>query len=345
MKKILGLLGTLFCGLSSFANTSLYDVKVNNVRLYDKFVQQGAPKSAVERVFEFLDINGGKTVKVEAKVRTREKTYLAEKDIKIQEKFVAIIDFSRPSNEKRLFVMNLKTGEVSKHLVAHGKGSGVVVPAKFSNIGDSKMTSLGLYLAGDTYIGKHGKSLNLYGLEPSNSKAARRDIVMHAANYVSEDFAKARGRIGRSWGCPAVAPGIIGKMINIFQGGGLIYAYHKEVTAKTLKNPNLQVVKVDNDDVDVDLPGEEETLRKGETETGPLSDEAVAKRLSQVERIPIPLPRPHVEELAPTTNAEPVSPSSSQEPTTVKEAITAGNEVVPVEPEVMEGKKGAQINQ
>ncbi len=266
---------------------------------------------------------------------------MTDRDVKIKESYAAIIDFSKPSDEKRLYVMNLKTGEVSKHLVAHGKGSGVTVPVKFSNVNESKMTSLGLYLAGDTYKGKHGQSLNLYGLEASNNKAARRDIVMHSAKYVSEDYAKSQGRIGRSWGCPAVAPAIIGKMINLFHDGGVIYAYHKDVNAKTLKNPNVQVVAVDHED-DVDLPGEEETMRKGEKEADDLTDEEVGAIFGKLTKIPVPTPRPAELDAAPTAPVTPAVPATTvvtpsgaapavstpvaatgTEPSTVEEAIAA----------------------
>lgn len=335
MKKLFGLLLITTCSLQSFANSSLYDVKVNNVRLYDKFVQAGAPKPAVERIFEFLDVNGGKTVKVEAKFRSRLKTFMSDKDVKIKESYAAIIDFSKPSNEKRLFVMNLKTGEVTKHLVAHGKGSGVTVPVKFSNVNESKMTSLGLYLAGDTYKGKHGQSLNLYGLEASNSKAARRDIVMHSAKYVSEDYAKSQGRIGRSWGCPAVAPAIIGKTINLFNNGGVIYAYHKDVNAKTLKNPNVQVVAVDHED-DIDLPGEEETMRKGEKEADELTDEEVGEQMGKLTKIPVPTPRPGSEsEVTPTAPAI-TAPAVTAPAVTAEASVTAPTASVSTEPATVE---------
>nr|WP_295904093.1 murein L,D-transpeptidase catalytic domain family protein [uncultured Bdellovibrio sp.] len=261
MIKILSILTITLISLNSFAE-SLYDVKVNGTRIYDMFKKQGVPEPAMQRAFEFLDVNAGKTIRVKAKIREKTKTYMDDREVTIKEESLAIIDFSKPSSERRLYVLNLKTGAVSKHFVAHGKGSGVNVAAKFSNVDGSKMSSLGLYVGGNTYYGGHGESLNLYGLEGSNSNAAERDIVVHAANYVSEDYVKARGRLGRSWGCPAVAPGIINKMITTFKEGGIIYDYQKDLTGNQAKNPTVQEVTPDHDEEDVDLPEEEESVRK-----------------------------------------------------------------------------------
>lgn len=261
MKAIVSALLITFLSLNSWAD-SLYNVKIKGLSLYDVFKSQGVPEAALQRAFEFIDVNGGKTVKVNAKIRGTNKTYMDERDLTIKTDVLAVIDFSQPSNERRLYIMNLKTGTMTKHFVAHGKGSGVRVASQFSNIDGSKMSSLGLYLAGGTYFGGHGESLNLHGLEKSNSNAASRDIVVHAANYVSEDYVKAQGRLGRSWGCPAVAPGIIGKVITNFKEGGVIYAYHKDLIGSAVKNPELQQANPDSDDEDVDLPDEEETVRK-----------------------------------------------------------------------------------
>ncbi len=275
MKMLLATLAFIMAAIPGRAE-SLYERKVKDIRIYDIFVKQGVPEAALQRTFEFLDINAGKTVKMKAKIRGRERTYMSSRDVTIRNDFVAIIDFSKPSSVRRLFIMDLKKGTLTKHFVAHGKGSGVRIASKFSNIDGSKMSSLGLYLGGNTYYGAHGESLNLYGLEPSNSNAAERDIVVHAAKYVSEDYVLSQGRLGRSWGCPAVAPGIIRKMLNNFKEGGLVYAYHKDLTPELAKEPTLQVVQpTENDDVDVDLPDEEESVRKnGEPPVSPVVTES-----------------------------------------------------------------------
>lgn len=260
MLQILSAVTIILLSLNCAAE-SLYDVTINKTRIYDIFVKEGIPEVALQRSFEFLDLNKGKTVRVKAKFREKNRTFMGDRKIKIQSSTLAIIDFSKPSSERRLYIMNLKTGAVTKHFVAHGKGSGVNLATKFSNLDGSKMSSLGLYIGGNTYYGSHGESLNLYGLEPSNDKAAERDIVIHAASYVSEDFVKEQGRLGRSWGCPAVAPGIIPRMISNFKEGGVIYAYHKDLSVKAAKEPTIQEVKVEQVEEDVDLPDEEETVR------------------------------------------------------------------------------------
>lgn len=259
---MLRILYSLFIGLFSFQAqaASLYDVKVNGKHIYNLFIKEGVPAAAIQRTFEFLDMNAGKAIRTKFKVRTETKSEMEFREVTVQQDFAAIIDFSKPSTERRLYILNLKNGTVAKHYVAHGKGSGVRFAAKFSNIDNTKMSSLGLFITGGTYYGKHGESLNLSGLEASNDLAAERDIVIHGADYVSEDFIKSHGRLGLSWGCPAVSPDINQKMINFFKEGRLIYAYHKELMSIAQKNPNLQQGKSQVDDDQIDLPGEEETI-------------------------------------------------------------------------------------
>lgn len=285
MKKLVTALIITLASIQSYAD-SLYDKKIKDVRIYDMFKKQGVPEAALQRTFEFLDVNAGKTVKMKAKIRGREKTYMSTRDVTIKSDFIAVIDFSKPSSERRLYIMNMQTGGVTKHFVAHGKGSGVNVAAKFSNIDGSKMSSLGLYLGGNTYYGGHGESLNLYGLEASNSNAAERDIVVHAASYVSEDYVKSQGRLGRSWGCPAVAPGIIKRMLTNFKDGGLVYAYHKDLTASTQKDPTLQVVQEHIEEEDIDLPEEEESVRKNPTAVAP-STSGLPTGNAEVQSVPL----------------------------------------------------------
>src|SRR5262249_56756718 len=123
---------------------------------------------------------------------------------------LTVIDYSRPSPEPRLFVVEMPSGRVAfQELVAHGRGSGENETVRFSNAAGSRMTSLGVFLAGSTYRGHHGLSLRLDGLEAGfNDAAMDRDIVVHGASYVNASTAHTLGRLGRSWGCPAVRPAI-----------------------------------------------------------------------------------------------------------------------------------------
>ena len=141
---------------------------------------------------------------------------------------LTVIDYSKPSSERRLWVYDLKTKQLLfEELVAHGQGSGANVATEFSNNDESHQTSLGLFVTSDTYVGKNGYSLRLDGLDKGvNDRARERAIVMHGAPYVSESFVKANGRLGRSWGCPAISELVARKMIDTVKGGGLVFAYY-----------------------------------------------------------------------------------------------------------------------
>jgi L,D-transpeptidase-like protein len=136
-----------------------------------------------------------------------------------------VIDYAKPSSESRLWVFDLHF----KHLlfeepVAHGKNSGGERSIRFSDEPGSLMSSLGVFLTADTYIGKHGLSLRLRGMEKGiNDLSMERGIVIHAAGYVRRG-----GRIGRSWGCPAVRPEISRALIESVRGGTLLLSYYPQ---------------------------------------------------------------------------------------------------------------------
>jgi len=140
---------------------------------------------------------------------------------------LAVIDYSLPSTERRLWIFDLKSRKLLFHeLVAHGQGTGENVATRFSNRDGSLQSSLGIFRTGTTYQGKNGYSLRLHGLEPGvNDHAFARTIVMHGAWYVSAEQAQRFGRIGRSWGCPAVPPAMAKPIIDAMQGGNLLFAY------------------------------------------------------------------------------------------------------------------------
>jgi len=142
---------------------------------------------------------------------------------------LTVIDYSRPSTEPRLWVLDLKRGKVLFHeLVAHGAGSGDNYATQFSNTMDSRQTSLGLFLTAGTYEGGNGYSLRLRGLDPGvNDQAEERNIVMHGAWYVSAQHAREHGRLGRSWGCPALPQEEARPVIDAVKGGSFVFAYAK----------------------------------------------------------------------------------------------------------------------
>lgn len=143
---------------------------------------------------------------------------------------LTVIDYSKPSIEKRLWVFDLKTHTLLyEELVAHGQGSGGDRATEFSNEPDTHRTSLGLFVTEDTYVGKNGYSLRLEGLDQGvNDRAQERAIVMHGAPYVSHEFVKANGRLGRSWGCPAIRSDVAREMIDRVKGGGIVFAYYPD---------------------------------------------------------------------------------------------------------------------
>lgn len=153
---------------------------------------------------------------------------LKNKDLLKNDTLLTIIDFNRPSSEKRLFILDLKNKRIIKNtLVAHGMRSGVNIAESFSNNRHSNKSSLGLYIINETYMGKHGYSLRLDGMSPGfNDNARKRAVVIHGADYVSESFISENGRIGRSFGCPAISNDESEEIINLIKGGSCLFIYH-----------------------------------------------------------------------------------------------------------------------
>ena len=147
-----------------------------------------------------------------------------------KKKLLTIVDFNLPSNKKRLWVIDLENGTVPYHtLVAHGKNTGGLWAKEFSNEVDSHKSSLGFYLTGKTYYGKHGLSLRLQGLEKGfNDHAGPRAIVMHGADYVSQGFIRKYGRLGRSHGCPAIPTQLAPGLIKLIAGGSYLFVYRSD---------------------------------------------------------------------------------------------------------------------
>ncbi|NLF52986.1 MAG: murein L,D-transpeptidase catalytic domain family protein [Thauera phenolivorans] len=143
---------------------------------------------------------------------------------------LAVIDFSRPSSEQRLWIFDLERRKlVLQDFVAHGQNSGDNFATRFSNNVGSHQTSLGLFRTQETYVGKHGYSLRMDGLEPGiNDRARERAIVVHSADYVDPSWIGRQGRIGRSQGCPAVRPEIGQQVVDHLKGGQYMFAYYPD---------------------------------------------------------------------------------------------------------------------
>ena len=140
---------------------------------------------------------------------------------------LVMVDYTKPSTEERLFIIDLRKKQLLiSSLVTHGRGTGDLYATKFSNKNNSYSTSSGFYLTGNIYNGKHGESLELYGLEKGkNDNAKKRTIVMHSAYYANKAFAEKYGRLGRSKGCLVLPTDLNAKIINLISGGVVLYVH------------------------------------------------------------------------------------------------------------------------
>jgi hypothetical protein len=143
-----------------------------------------------------------------------------KKDLNQNKQILTVVDFAKASTEKRMWIIDLENQKLLLNTyVAHGQGSGFDMANQFSNQEESHQSSLGFYITNETYVGKHGLSLKLDGQDLGiNDKARNRAIVVHGATYVSEQFIKQTGRLGRSFGCPAVPEELNNTIIELIKG-------------------------------------------------------------------------------------------------------------------------------
>jgi hypothetical protein len=148
----------------------------------------------------------------------------------VKKEILTVIDFSLPSTEKRLWIIDIANKKILfNDYVAHGRNSGNNAAASFSNVSGSYKSSIGFYVTAETYHGKHGLSLRLEGMDKNfNCNARNRAIVMHGADYVSADFIQQYGRLGRSLGCPSVSMDIHEEVINTIQDGSTLFIYYPD---------------------------------------------------------------------------------------------------------------------
>lgn len=161
---------------------------------------------------------------------------LKEKGL-LQRDILTLVDFSLSSNVKRLWVINLDTYTILyQSLVAHGRNTGEEFANRFSNTNSSNKSSLGFYLTGEVYNGKHGMSLKLDGLEKGvNDNARARGVVVHSANYVSTSFIKSNKRLGRSQGCPAIPTELLPEIVNTIKNKSCFFIYHPSRNLEKIK--------------------------------------------------------------------------------------------------------------
>lgn len=151
--------------------------------------------------------------------------FKTENLVSADRQIVSIVDFNKPSTEKRLWIVDLKAKKLLYNtFVAHGQGSGDNFATNFSNNSESHQSSLGFYITSETYQGKHGLSLRLNGMDKGyNTNALNRSVVVHGAPYVSQDFINQHGRLGRSFGCPAVPAALCPEIVNTIKGRTVLF--------------------------------------------------------------------------------------------------------------------------
>ncbi len=224
--KIFALLAFFF--LTSFSNFPTKKLELNNVSLKTATEKSASSASAVEAIYFNLKSNSLSMPSLDCfKVALEGFTKFKEKGI-FKKNILTLIDFSKSSNSKRLWIIDLDKDEVLLNTyVAHGRNTGNEFANNFSNKAESFQSSLGFYATAEIYNGKHGSSLKLDGLQKGvNDNARERAVVMHGADYVSEKFIRQNKRLGRSLGCPAVPEELNAKIITLIKDKSCLFIYH-----------------------------------------------------------------------------------------------------------------------
>lgn len=213
--SLTALLVVLFCANTGFTKWNMKAEKLHEpvISLYDqlRLAELGLSRDAFN-----IALKGFQKLEKEEQLQNHE--------------LLSIADFSKSSAEKRLYVIDLAKQAVLFHTyVSHGRNSGMEYARAFGNREGSYMSSLGFYRTGEIYQGQHGPSLRLVGLEKGiNHRALERGIVIHGADYVSEDFIARYGRLGRSQGCPAVPQEECTSLVHCLKGGSCLYVYYPD---------------------------------------------------------------------------------------------------------------------
>ncbi len=221
----------LFC-VFSFKPLTTADLKKNSVSITDPKLIAANAKATLETkcktVYTSIDANNLSLPKFESFFAAFQGYEILKLQGKIVNEVLTVIDFSLSSTEERMWVIDMKTQKVIlKTLVAHGRNSGIEFATNFSNENESYKSSLGFYITGEVYQGKHGTSLRLDGMEYGiNDRARDRAVVIHGADYVSKKLARAQGYIGRSQGCPAVPYEVHKQLIETITNKSCIFIYH-----------------------------------------------------------------------------------------------------------------------
>lgn len=221
----------LFC-IFSFKPLNTTENTKNEVNSTDPKLIAANAKATFEAksksFYTLIDANGFSLPNFESFIAAFEGYEQLKQQGKIENEILTIVDFSLSSTQERMWVIDMKMQKVIlKSLVSHGRNSGSEFATDFSNTSESFKSSLGFYVTGETYTGKHGLSLRLDGMEYGiNDNARNRAVVVHGADYVSKSFIKNTGRLGRSQGCPAVPYEVHKELIQTIKGKSCIFIYH-----------------------------------------------------------------------------------------------------------------------
>ncbi|MCG2792903.1 MAG: murein L,D-transpeptidase catalytic domain family protein [Weeksellaceae bacterium] len=229
----------LFLGLFYLISTSFYpsgSENLSHTKVTVKAIELSpninfSPADEAEEVYKNLQFEGEKL-----NFEVFEKAFLGFQNLKKSGNLeptahlLTVCDFSISSCKKRLWVIDMAEKRILfNSLVAHGKGTGEEFALNFSNAEDSHQSSLGFYITEQAYTGDNGYSLRLFGMDKGyNDAALDRCIVMHGANYVSEDFIKTEKRLGRSWGCPAIPRELAQPIIDTIKDKTCLFIYYPD---------------------------------------------------------------------------------------------------------------------
>ena len=229
MKKILIIIFSILAFNIIYGDEFLFNEGLNSEKIFIDKISKGARNFIDESQYMFLYNNFGLENKLDYQVfKMALRGYSKIKERK--KKYLVVVDYSKKSNEKRFFVLNMNNFTLEDYTyVAHGKNSGADTAVSFSNKMNSYKSSLGFYLTGKTYMGRYGYSLKLYGLEEGyNSNAFKRGVVIHGASASEYEYAKKYGFLGRTEGCPALPKSLNKKIIDKIRNGSVLFIYGKD---------------------------------------------------------------------------------------------------------------------
>ena len=217
----------LLIGFFSFTINSEFSNKPESTKLTE-IVANKSIEAKVEAVYNNLATNNFMLPKKKSFTKAMEGYFMLKERGIVQKDILTLVDYSLSSKVNRLWVIDLKNNIILfQSLVSHGRNSGNEFAAKFSDKPESYQSSLGFYVTGETYYGKHGYSLRLDGMEKGvNSNARARAIVVHGADYVSEKFAQQNGRLGRSLGCLALSQDLTKEVIDTIKDKSCLFVYY-----------------------------------------------------------------------------------------------------------------------